>query len=94
MPKKATAYAVSFCPIKKGRYIVMSLSPMLLGVIPLAVFLVCPLQWKALLTVCVVPAFMGMILPSPDYMDVVSIIRQVPNGAKIQASNEGLYWLK
>lgn len=92
--KKAAAYAVSFYPIKKSRYIVMSLAPMLLGVIPLIIFIVCPLRWKALLTVCIVPAFMGMISPSPDYMDVISVIRQVPNGAKIQASNEGLYWFK
>lgn len=80
--KKAAAYAVSFYPIKKSRYIVMSLAPMLLGVIPLIIFIVCPLRWKALLTVCIVPAFMGMISPSPDYMDVISVIRQVPNGAK------------
>ena len=92
--KKVAAYAISFYPISKSRYIVMSLMPMLLGILPLIVFLACPLHWKALLTVCVVPAFMGMISPSPDYMDVISIIKQVPNGAKIQASNEGLYWLR
>lgn len=67
---------------------------MLLGVIPLIIFVVCPLHWKALLIICVVPAFMGMISPSPDYMDVVLVIKQVPNRAKIQASNEGLYWFK
>ncbi len=92
--KKVAAYAVSFYPIRKSRYIVMSLSPMLLGILPLIVFCICPLQWKALLTICVAPAFMGMISPSPDYMDVIAIIRQVPNGAYIQASNEGLYWFR
>ncbi len=92
--KKCAAYAISFYPISKSRYIVMSLAPMLLGVIPLIIFMICPLQWKALLTICVVPAFMGMISPSPDYMDVISVMKQVPNGAKIQASNEGLYWFK
>lgn len=92
--KKAAAYAVSFHPISKCRYIVMSLAPMILGVIPLFIFIICPLHQKALLTICVVPAFMGLISPSPDYMDVLYVIKQVPNGSKIQASNEGLFWFK
>ncbi len=92
--KKVAAYAVSFCAISKRRYIAMSLAPMTLGIIPLIIFIVCPLHWKAVLTICVVPAFMGMISPSPDYMDVIAVIKQVPKGAKIQASNEGLYWFK
>jgi len=47
--KKAAAYAVSFHPISKCRYIVMSLVPMILGVIPLIIFIICPLYQKALL---------------------------------------------
>lgn len=92
--KKVAAYAISFYPISKCRYIIMSLAPALLGIIPLCIFMICPLKWKALSTVCVVPSFMGLISPSPDYMDVFQIIRQVPNGAKIQATNEGLFWFK
>ncbi len=92
--KKAAAYAISFYPVSKRRYIIMSLAPALLGIIPLVIFIVCPISWKTLLTVCVVPSFMGLISPSPDYMDVFQIIRQVPNGARIQAANDGLYWFK
>jgi len=92
--KKLAAYALSSYPLSKCRYIFMSLVPMILGVIPLGIFVICPLTYKALLTVCVVPAFMGLISPSPDYMDVIAIIRQVPNGAKIQATNDGLFWFK
>lgn len=92
--KKVAAYALSFHPLSKSRYLVRSLASVLLGAIPLVVFVVCPLQWKALLTLCVVPSFMGLISPSPDYMDILLIIRQVPNGAKVQASNEGLYWFR
>ncbi len=92
--KKIAAFAISFAPIRKSRYLVMSLAPALLGIVPLIIFVVCPIREKALSTLCVVPAFMGLISPSPDYMDVISIIKQVPNGARIQASNQGLYWLK
>lgn len=90
--KKVAAYAISFDPISRRRYIAMSLAPMLLGLLPLVILLVCPSSLKALLTVCVVPAFMGLISPAPDYADVAAILRQVPRGASIQASNEGLYW--
>ncbi len=92
--KKIAAYAVSFYPIGKIRYIVMSLAPVILGIIPLLIYIFCPPELKVLQTVCIVPSFMGLISPSPDYMDVIAIITQVPKGAKIQASNQGLFWFK
>lgn len=90
--KRIAAYAVSFYPISRKRFIIMSLAPMLLGVIPLLIFIFCPVDHKPLLTVCIIPSFMGLISPSPDYMDVFAVLRQVPKNAKIQASNEGLFW--
>ena len=92
--KKIAAYAVSFTPVSRRRYIVMSLAPVVQGLIPLLIFVLCPVEYKAVLTACVVPAFMGLISPSPDYMDVLLIIKQVPKGAMVRASNEGLFWLK
>lgn len=92
--KKVAAYAVSFYPISRGRFVVMSLAPVVLGIIPLVIFILCPADMKAVLTVCVVPSFMGLISPSPDYMDVILVLRQVPRGARIQASNEGLFWFE
>ena len=90
--KRIAAYAVSFYPISRKRFIIMSLAPMLLGVIPLLIFMFCPLDYKPILTICIIPSFMGLISPSPDYMDVFAVLRQVPKNAKIQASNEGLFW--
>lgn len=92
--KKVAAYATSFYPISKARYIMMSLLPMLLGIIPMLVFVLVPVSYKLVLTLSVAPMFMGMISPSPDYMDVVLVLKQVPNGTKIQAANDGLYWFK
>ena len=40
----------------------------------------------------VVPSFMGLISPAPDYMDVLIILRKVPKGAMIQATENGLVW--
>ena len=30
--------------------------------------------------------------PSPDYMDVIILLRKVPKGAMIQATENGLVW--
>jgi len=35
---------------------------------------------------------MGLISPAPDYMDVLIILRKVPKGAMIQATENGLVW--
>ena len=86
------AYAASSAAISRGRYIIMSLAPMIPGILFLIVFLVCPITMKWLMTICVVPSMMGLISPAPDYMDVITILRQVPKGAMIQATENGLVW--
>lgn len=40
--KKFAAFAVCHEPISKRRFVIMSLMPMLLGIIPLAIFLLSP----------------------------------------------------
>lgn len=90
--KQLRAYAASSAALSRGRYIMMSLAPLIPGIIFLAVFVVCPISMKWLMTICVVPSFMGLISPAPDYMDVLIILRKVPKGAMIQATENGLVW--
>ena len=90
--KQLRAYAASSASLSRGRYIMMSLAPIIPGILSLAVFLVCPITMKWLMTICVVPSFMGLISPSPDYMDVIILLRKVPKGAMIQATENGLVW--
>ena len=90
--RKLAAYAVSYHPLTKKRFIMMSLAPSLLGMIPLAVFIAAPITMKPLLTICMIFAFMGLISPAPDYMDVVSVLRRAPSNAMICDSQEGLYF--
>lgn len=92
--KKLAAYAISFYPISKVRFIMMSLMPVLLGIIPMLVFILAPASQSILLTLSMAPMFMGMISPSPDYMIVILVLKHVPNGTMIQAANDGLYWFK
>ena len=90
--KQLRAYAASSAALSRGRYIMMSLAPMIPGILSLAVFLACPITIKWLMTICVVSSFMGLISPSPDYMDVIILLRKVPKGAMIQATENGLVW--
>ena len=89
---KIAAYAISYHPLTKKRFIVMSLAPSILGIIPLVLFLVLPISLKPLLTLCIIPAFFGLISPAPDYMDVASALRKAPSNALIYDSQDGLYF--
>ncbi len=89
--RKVAAYAISFCPITRRRYVIMSLAPSLLGIIPLIAFILIPVSFKPVLTFCIVSAFTGLISPCPDYMDIIAVMRQTDKDDMIQAANDGLY---
>jgi hypothetical protein len=89
--RKAAAYAISFCPLTRRRYVIMSLAPALLGIVPLTAFIFLPVSCKPLLTFCMVSAFTGLISPCPDYMDVIAVLWQTEPEDMIQAANDGLY---
>lgn len=89
--RKMAAYAISYYPLTRSRFIVMSLAPAVLGIIPLIGFFLIPITMKPLLTICMVSAFMGLISPAPDYMDILSVLKKAPPHALICDSQDGLY---
>jgi len=91
-PEKFAAFAVCFTPVSKKRFMVMSLMPVLLGLIPLVLFLAIPISWKIPAAILWPAAMIGMISPSPDYMDAWNFGKAVPRGAFVQSSNRGWYW--
>ena len=91
--EKFAAFAVCHEKISKRRFVVMSLMPMLLGIIPLAVFLTAPSS-PILSAICIPIGVFGMLSPMPDYMDVHMVCKQVPDGAYIQSQNDGIYWFR
>ena len=93
MLKKFAAFAVCHEPISKRRFVIMSLMPMLLGIIPLAIFLLSPPN-AFLSGICIPMGIIGMLSPMPDYMDVHIICKQVPKGAFVHTQNDGFYWYK
>lgn len=89
--RKMAAYAISYYPLTKSRFIVMSIAPAVLGIIPLIGFFFIPITMKPLLTICMVSAFMGLISPAPDYMDIASVLRKAPPHTLICDFHDGLY---
>lgn len=77
-------------PLSRGRFILMSLLPVVLGVLPLAGFM---LSGSQELNAILWPmAMIGLVSPSPDYQHVAQVLRQVPKGARIQDSEDGMCW--
>ena len=89
--ERFAAFAVCHEKISRRRFIVMSLMPMLLGIIPLAVFMLGPSS-PVLSAICIPAGIIGMLSPMPDYMDVHMVHKQAPEGAYIQSQNDGFYW--
>ncbi|MGP1371052.1 MAG: DUF3267 domain-containing protein [Eggerthia catenaformis] len=89
--RKVAAYAISYHPLTKKRFIIMSLAPAVLGIIPLIGFILIPITMKPLLTICMVLAYMGLISPAPDYMGIVSVLMKAPPYALICDTQDGLY---
>ncbi len=88
---KFAAFAVCHEPISRKRFIVMSLAPMLLGILPLLLFLIAPPS-EIISGICVPMGIVGMLSPMPDYMDVHLVCRQTSKRCVIQSQNDGIYW--
>ena len=56
-------------------FFLMSLAPTILGFIPLFVFIFLPITMKPVLTICMVSSFIGLISPSPDYVNVLNVLK-------------------
>ena len=89
--RKMAAYAISYDPLSKARFIIMSFAPAFLGIIPLITFIIAPITMKPVLTICMVLSFMGLISPAPDYMDIITVLRKAPKESYICDSPVGLY---
>lgn len=92
IPQKLAAFAVCHAPVSWRRFMVMSLLPTILGIVPLLIFLLAPGGWGKIMGLCWPLAVMGLLSPMPDYMNVACVRRQVPRGATIQTTNSGCFW--
>ncbi|HPF86747.1 MAG TPA: DUF3267 domain-containing protein [Candidatus Limiplasma sp.] len=91
-PEKFAAFTVCHEPISKRRFIVMSLLPAVLGIVPLCLFILSPVSWQIASAVCWPAGMIGLVSPCQDYWDVHNVRKHVADGASIQSQNDGWYW--
>lgn len=91
MPKQLAAVALASYPVSRRRFILMSLLPVVLGVVPLVIFLLSPATNRALNGVMFGLMIMGLISPYPDFFNVYQVLKQTEKGCSLQFEKDDLY---
>lgn len=91
MPKQFTAVALASYPVSRKRFILMSLLPIVLGVVPLIIFLISPGTNRELNGVMFGLMIMGLISPYPDFFNVYQVLKQTKKGCSLQFEKDDLY---
>lgn len=92
MPKSLAAVALSSSPVKRGRFIFLSILPIILGIVPLVIFCFSSNSLKALNGMLFGMAIMGMISVYPDIYNIYNILKKVPKNATIQNNKNETYY--
>ena len=91
-PKSFAAVALSACPLKRWRFVLMSLLPMILGIVPLTLFLFLPSELKVMNGIMLGMAMMGLTSPAVDLYNVYKVLRGTPRGSTLQFYGDCLYY--
>ncbi|MBQ9981313.1 MAG: DUF3267 domain-containing protein [Oscillospiraceae bacterium] len=88
---KVLFVALASFPLKRSRFITMSLLPFLLGVIPLILFLLSSPDNKILNGILFGMTGIGMISPCPDMYNVFLVLKQAKKNDKIMFYGDDMY---
>lgn len=94
MPKSLTAVALSSSPVKRNRFIFLSLLPIILGIIPLVIFCFSNNALKEINGLMFGMAIMGMVSVYPDIYNIFNILKVVPKNATIQNNKNETYYFE
>ena len=94
MPKSLTAVALSSNPVRRNRFIFISILPIILGLIPLVIFCFSNNSLKELNGILFGMAIMGMVGVYPDIYNIFNILREVPENATIQNNKNETYYFE
>lgn len=93
-PKAFAAVALASYPLKRKRFILMSLLPLLLGIVPVLIFWVSPIGLKEWNSFWFGFSMMGLISPYTDYYNVYQVLKQTPKGCSIQFWGDDTFWIE
>ncbi|MCR5166134.1 MAG: DUF3267 domain-containing protein [Oscillospiraceae bacterium] len=92
--KGGTPSAFCSAAVSKSTFIVSSLLPVLLGIIPLILFMLLPSEYKVINTLLWTTGTIGLASPANDYADALRCLRSVPPECKIQSGKGGFYYFR
>lgn len=92
--KSFAAVALASYPLKRWRFILMSLLPLMLGIVPIVIFWFSPVAWKPWNGFWFGCSIMGLISPYPDYFNVYQVLKQTPPNCYIQNYGDETYWIE
>lgn len=91
-PKSFGAVALSAYPLRRWRFVLMSLLPTVLGIVPIILFLVLPPELKMVNGLMLGMAMMGLTSPAVDFYNVCKVLRETPRGCTLQFYGDCLYY--
>lgn len=94
MPKSLTAVALSSNPVKRNRFIFLSILPIILGIIPLVIFCLSNNDLKEINGLMFGMAIIGMVSVYPDIYNIFNILQVVPKNATIQNNKNATYYFE
>lgn len=89
--KKFVFVALASYPMSRQRFILMCLLPFVLGIIPLAIFILSPAENTILNGFMFGTASIGMVSPYPDVYNVIIVLNQTKKYDKIMFYEDDLY---
>ena len=90
--KSFAAVALVSFPLKKFRFIIMSLLPLVLGIVPIVMFICFPAEWIIANSIICGISVMGLISPYPDLYNVFQVLKQDTKNSYLQFHNDDLYY--
>lgn len=91
-PKSFGAVALSAYPLRRWRFVLMSLLPIVLGIAPITLFWVFPSELKVVNGLMLGMAMMGLTSPAVDFYNVYKVLRGTPRGCTLQFNGDCLYY--
>lgn len=74
-------------------FVIMSLLPSLLGIIPIVFFWIMPPIYREVNGFLFGAAVLGLTSPYPDYYNVFQVLKQTPSGCQIQFYKDDTYYI-
>ena len=94
VPQSFAAVALASHPMKRSRYLLMTLLPAVLGIVPLILFWMLPAKMTAVNSILFGLAVMGLVSPYTDYYTAYQVIRQTPKNCFVQNEKDDVYYFE